>query len=78
MNGGSLERPLLDKVWLAFPEALSESALNAVHALEDEGFTNMKVSSGFRCPSRNRRAYHLFSTQSNYPCISALPKPAPP
>ncbi|HNG04773.1 MAG TPA: flavodoxin-dependent (E)-4-hydroxy-3-methylbut-2-enyl-diphosphate synthase, partial [Nitrospira sp.] len=44
VNGGSLERPLLDKYGWPSPEALSESALNAVHALEDEGFTNMKVS----------------------------------
>ena len=44
VNGGSLERPLLDKYGWPSPEALSESAFNAVHALEDEGFTNMKVS----------------------------------
>ena len=44
VNGGSLERPLLDKYGWPSPEALAESALNAVHALEDVGFTNMKVS----------------------------------
>ena len=44
VNGGSLERPLLEKYGWPSPEALSESALNAVHALEDVGFTNMKVS----------------------------------
>ena len=44
VNGGSLERPLLEKYGYPNAEALSESALNAVHALEDIGFTNMKVS----------------------------------
>ena len=33
VNGGSLERPLLDKYGWPSPEALAESALNAVHAL---------------------------------------------
>ncbi|MEK6585213.1 MAG: flavodoxin-dependent (E)-4-hydroxy-3-methylbut-2-enyl-diphosphate synthase, partial [Nitrospirota bacterium] len=37
VNGGSLERPLLEKYGWPSPEALSESALNAVHALEDVG-----------------------------------------
>ena len=44
VNGGSLEKPLLDKYGYPTAEALAESALNAVHALEDVGFTNMKVS----------------------------------
>src|SRR2546422_6372634 len=44
VNGGSLERELLAKYGYPTAEALAESALNAVHALEDIGFTNMKVS----------------------------------
>jgi len=44
VNGGSLERPLLEKYGYPTAEALAESALNAVHAIEDAGFTNMKVS----------------------------------
>src|SRR5437867_11011358 len=43
VNGGSLERELLAKYGYPTSEALAESALNAVHALEDIGFTNMKV-----------------------------------
>ncbi|HNI68638.1 MAG TPA: flavodoxin/ferredoxin-dependent (E)-4-hydroxy-3-methylbut-2-enyl-diphosphate synthase, partial [Nitrospira sp.] len=66
-NGGSLERPLLDKYGWPSPEALSESALNAVHALEDEGFTNMKVSLKASDVHHAIDAYYLFSTQSNYP-----------
>ena len=44
VNAGSLERELLAKYGYPTAEALAESALNAVHALEDIGFTNMKVS----------------------------------
>lgn len=67
VNGGSLERPLLDKYGWPSPEALSESALNAVHALEDEGFTNMKVSLKASDVHHAIDAYYLFSTQANYP-----------
>lgn len=67
VNGGSLERPLLDKYGWPSPEALSESALNAVHALEDEGFTNMKVSLKASDVHHAIDAYYLFSMQSNYP-----------
>src|SRR5690348_1563372 len=67
VNGGSLERPLLDKYGWPSPEALAESALNAVHALEDVGFTNMKVSLKASDVHMAVDAYYLFSQQSNYP-----------
>src|SRR5689334_15638853 len=67
VNGGSLERPLLDKYGWPSPEALSESALNAVHALEDVGFTNMKVSLKASDVHHAIDAYWLFAHQSNYP-----------
>ena len=67
VNGGSLERPLLDKYGWPSPEALSESALNAVHALEDVGFTNMKVSLKASDVHHAIDAYWLFSRQSDYP-----------
>ena len=66
-DGGSLERPLLDKYGWPSPEALSESALNAVHALEDVGFTNMKVSLKASDVHHAIDAYYLFAMQSNYP-----------
>jgi hypothetical protein len=66
VNGGSLERPLLDKYGWPSPEALSESALNAVHALEDVGF-DMKVSLKASDVHRTIDAYWLFAHQSNYP-----------
>lgn len=67
VNGGSLERPLLDKYGWPSPEALAESALNAVHALEDIGFTNMKVSLKASDVHHAIDAYWLFSHQSDYP-----------
>jgi (E)-4-hydroxy-3-methylbut-2-enyl-diphosphate synthase len=67
VNGGSLERPLLDKYGWPSPEALAESALNAVRALEDEGFTNMKVSLKASDVKHAVDAYWMFAMQSDYP-----------
>jgi len=67
VNGGSLERDLLDKYGWPSPEALAESALNAVHALEDVGFTNMKVSLKASDVHHAIDAYWLFAHQSDYP-----------
>ena len=67
VNGGSLERPLLEKYGYPTAQALAESALNAVHALEDIGFTNMKVSLKASDVHMAVDAYWLFALQSNYP-----------
>jgi (E)-4-hydroxy-3-methylbut-2-enyl-diphosphate synthase len=67
VNGGSLERHLLDKYGYPTAEALAESALNAVHALEDVGFTNMKVSLKASDVHMAVDAYWLFSQQSACP-----------
>src|SRR5947208_7294501 len=67
VNGGSLERHLLEKYGYPTAEALAESALNAVHALEDVGFTNMKVSLKASDVHMAVDAYWLFSLQSDYP-----------
>ncbi len=67
VNGGSLERALLDKYGYPTAEALAESALNAVHALEDVGFTNMKVSLKASDVHLAIDAYWLFAHQTDYP-----------
>lgn len=67
VNGGSLERHLLEKYGYPTAQALAESALNAVHALEDVGFTNMKVSLKGSDVHMAVDAYWLFAQQSNYP-----------
>lgn len=67
VNGGSLEKPILEKYGYPTAEALAESALNAVHALEDIGFTNMKVSLKASDVHMAIDAYWLFAQQSSYP-----------
>jgi (E)-4-hydroxy-3-methylbut-2-enyl-diphosphate synthase len=44
VNAGSLERKLLEKYQEPCPEAMVESALGHIKILEDNGFTNFKVS----------------------------------
>jgi len=44
VNGGSLEKELLEKYGEPCPEALIESALNSVRLLEDEDFFEFKIS----------------------------------
>lgn len=44
VNGGSLEKPVLDKYGSPCPEALVESAMNHSKILDDEGFFNYKIS----------------------------------
>ena len=60
-------QPLLDKYGWPSPEALSESALNAVHALEDEGFTNLKVSLKASDVDHAIDADWSFAHQADYP-----------
>lgn len=67
VNGGSLERDLLDKYGYPTAEALAESALNAVHALEDIGFHNMKVSLKASDVHMAVDAYWIFAHQSDCP-----------
>jgi (E)-4-hydroxy-3-methylbut-2-enyl-diphosphate synthase len=67
VNGGSLERHLLEKYGYPTAEALAESALNAVNALEDVGFTNMKVSLKASDVKHAVDAYWMFAMQSDYP-----------
>ncbi|MDL2341104.1 MAG: flavodoxin-dependent (E)-4-hydroxy-3-methylbut-2-enyl-diphosphate synthase [Pseudomonadota bacterium] len=44
VNGGSLEKDLLEKYGEPCPEALVESALDHIRILEDHGFTRYKVA----------------------------------
>ena len=67
VNAGSLERHLLEKYGYPTAEALAESALMTVRALEDVGFTNMKVSLKASDVHMAIDAYWHFANQSNYP-----------
>ncbi len=44
VNGGSIERDILEKYGEPCPEALVESALGQIRLLEDNNFTNFKIS----------------------------------
>jgi (E)-4-hydroxy-3-methylbut-2-enyl-diphosphate synthase len=67
VNAGSLEKPLLQKYGHATPEAMVESARNEVRLLEDEGFTNIKISLKASDVPTAVRAYRLAAETFEYP-----------
>jgi len=67
VNGGSLEKELLEKYGHPTAEAMVESALGHIRILEDLGYREIKVSlkaSGIR---RTVEAYRLLAQQVDYP-----------
>jgi (E)-4-hydroxy-3-methylbut-2-enyl-diphosphate synthase len=67
VNAGSLEKPLLQKYGHATPEAMVESAQNEVRLLEDEGFTDIKISLKASDVPTAVRAYRLAAETFAYP-----------
>jgi (E)-4-hydroxy-3-methylbut-2-enyl-diphosphate synthase len=67
VNAGSLERPLLEKYGAPTAEALVESALNEARILEDEDFTDIKISVKHSNPREVIRAYRLLAGACDYP-----------
>ncbi len=67
VNGGSLEKDLLEKFGTATPEAMVESALRHLEMLEKEGFTNTKISLKASDVIRTVQAYRLLAKQVDYP-----------
>lgn len=67
VNGGSLEKELLQKYGHPTPEALVESALSHIRLLEKQGFTDICVSMKSSSVPLMMRAYRLFSEKSDYP-----------
>lgn len=67
INGGSLEKDLLAKHDGPTASALVESALRSVDYLEDQGFTNMKVSLKSSDVPTMIDAYRGFSQKCDYP-----------
>jgi len=67
VNGGSLEKELLEKFGAATPEAMVESALRHLELLEKEGFTNTKISLKASDVIRTVQAYRLLAKQVDYP-----------
>ncbi|MCD6525481.1 MAG: flavodoxin-dependent (E)-4-hydroxy-3-methylbut-2-enyl-diphosphate synthase [Desulfuromonas sp.] len=67
VNGGSLEKELLEKYGHATPEAMVESALGHIRILEELGFDQLKVSLKASDVRRTVAAYRLLAGQVDYP-----------
>ena len=67
VNGGSLEKELLEKYGSATPEALVESAMGHVKILEDLDFHNIVISHKSSDIYKTVDAYELISKKVDYP-----------
>lgn len=67
VNGGSLEKELLEKYGSATAEALVESALGHVKILEDLDFCNIVISLKSSDIHKTIEAYELISKKVDYP-----------
>ena len=67
VNAGSLEKDILEKFKEPCPEALVESAIRNVKILEDEDFSNLKVSVKSSDVFLSIGAYRKLSDLINYP-----------
>lgn len=67
VNGGSLEKDILDKHGSATAEALVESAMRHVALLESEDYQEIKISVKASDVLRTIAAYRLLSSQTDYP-----------
>ena len=67
VNGGSLEKELLEKYGHPTPEALVESAFGHIRLLEKYGFYDTCVSMKSSSVPLMMAAYRLFASQSDYP-----------
>ena len=67
VNGGSLEKDLLEKYGHPTPEALVESAFGHIRLLEKYGFYDTCVSMKSSNVPLMMAAYRLFASQSDYP-----------
>ena len=67
VNGGSLERELLDQYGGPTPEAMGESALGHIRLLERYGFEDICVSLKTSSVPATMRAYQLMAERYDYP-----------
>ena len=67
VNGGSLDKRLLEKYSHPTPEALVESAFSHIELLEKYGFYDICVSMKSSSVPLMMKAYTLFHAQSDYP-----------
>ncbi len=67
VNSGSLEKDLMRKYGEATAEAMVESALRQVRALEEMDFTKIKISLKASDVGRTVQAYRLMAKEVDYP-----------
>ena len=67
VNGGSLDKDLLEKYGDATPEALVESAMTELKYLEDVGFFNIKISVKHSNVPLMIESYRLLAEKVEYP-----------
>lgn len=67
VNGGSLEKPLLEKYGSPTAEAIAESALNQASQLEDVGFSDIVISIKSSSVEKMIKACELVASASDYP-----------
>lgn len=67
VNGGSLDRAILEKYGKPTPQALVESAFKHLELLEKQSFTDVCVSMKSSSVPLMMQAYRLFSEKSDYP-----------
>jgi (E)-4-hydroxy-3-methylbut-2-enyl-diphosphate synthase len=67
VNAGSLEKDLLARYGRPSPEALVESAMNETRILEDEDFTDIKISVKHSNPAEMIEAYRQLAEKCDYP-----------
>src|SRR4029077_4143997 len=67
VNAGSLERDLLERYGSPTPEALVECAMNEARILEDEDFTDIKISVKHSNPRVMIEAYRQLAEKCDYP-----------
>ena len=67
VNAGSLEKDILEKFKEPCPEALVESALRNISILEDEDFSNLKISVKSSDVFLSMEAYRQLSKVTDYP-----------
>jgi len=77
-NAGSLDKRLLAKYGGPTPEALVESALDEIAILEDEGFTEIKVSVKHQNVAQMIEAYRLLAGKVDYPLHLGVTEAGPP
>ena len=77
-NAGSLDRALVARHGGPTPEALVESALTEVRILEDEGFSDIKISVKHQNVAQMIAAYRLLAASTDYPLHLGVTEAGPP